>query len=542
MTDQSEQTKVGKYTVLQIIGRGAMGVVYKAQDPEIGRLVAIKMLNPLPPSKEDLAKLIYEHFRLEAKSAGNLRHPNIITIFDVNIHKDSPYIVMDYVEGETLEQQIERLQRLSPPQVINYLYQLAAGLDYAHAHGVIHRDVKPANILIDYTEHLFILDFGVASFGDFADKESEPIMGTPSYMSPEQILNKTVDYQTDLFSLGIVAFEAFTGKRPFAGNSATTVLGNILKGIRYDLTEVAPDLPLSLEAEFDRAFAPNREERFSSGAEMVAAFEMALSFSGGSRTNVPGYHPSATAARDTDFDVVTPLGIDLTATDEYKQELRRQEHRELKKLEREEQEKRKKFLLGIGLLMIGVGLLLLWFLLAPHQKQGGITSEQLNSEMLLLFEFSTEEKFQSVKFAPIPANKAISEMSDAELLGIITSKNAVEARIIEALREGLKRHVATLMEATFVPLENDSYVVRQEALKTLVELKDKKAVRKIVPHLDDYDPIVRKEAARTLGVLGDRRALGYLHARLIKEQLKYIQVEIAKSLEEIKETVILNQR
>ncbi len=275
MADSGTVHTIGKYTILETIGRGSMGIVYKAQDPEIGRTVAIKVLRRITGDSVFTEEAALERFRTEARSAGNLRHPSIITIFEVSTENESPYLVMDHVEGEGLDRRLERLEKLSIHDAMHIIAQVASALDYAHGNGVIHRDIKPSNVLIDRVRRAYVLDFGVAHMGGSPDG-SEPVMGTPSYMSPEQILNKDVDNQTDLFSLGVMAFECFSGKRPFSGRDSTAVLTNILKGIRHDLTAVAPELPLALEAEFDKALAFGKEERFRTGAEMVRAFGAAL--------------------------------------------------------------------------------------------------------------------------------------------------------------------------------------------------------------------------------------------------------------------------
>lgn len=271
---------IGKYRVMGVLGRGSMGVVYKGEDPEIGRTVAIKTLRRITSNHFHDADAALLRFKNEARSAGQLRHPNIITVFDVNIEGDIPYIVMDYVEGDSLDIVLSKSGRLDVKTTLHYLSQVAAGLDAAHKHGVIHRDIKPSNLLVDPSGRVFVLDFGVAKINEsFSDAQkvvkSEPVMGTPGYMSPEQVLNENLDARSDLFSLAIVAFECLTGRRPFPGANFTEIVGNILKGKPLSLTELAPDLPLALEVEFEKALSRKRDQRFDSASELVAALASA---------------------------------------------------------------------------------------------------------------------------------------------------------------------------------------------------------------------------------------------------------------------------
>ncbi|MBN8550801.1 MAG: DUF2789 family protein [Deltaproteobacteria bacterium] len=271
---------IGKYQILGPLGRGSMGLVYKARDPEIGRIVAIKTLRKILSSDPSELEAAIRRFKFEARSAGNLRHPNIITIFEVNHDRDTPYIVMDYVEGESLDTVIEVGGKLAPAQMVQYLAQAAAGLDYAHSRGVVHRDIKPSNLLVDKSGNVFILDFGIASINEsFPDADASsvvtPIMGTPGYMSPEQVLNEKLDHRTDLFSLAVVAFECLAGQRPFPGDNFTSVIGNILNSKPLSLSALVPELPLSLEAELERALSKKKEDRFDSAEHMIASFARA---------------------------------------------------------------------------------------------------------------------------------------------------------------------------------------------------------------------------------------------------------------------------
>lgn len=282
----TEGATLGKYRILGTLGRGSMGVVYKAEDPAIGRIVAIKTLRKIGPSKFQDAESALERFRTEARSAGKLRHPNIITIFDASINDDTPFIVMDYVEGKSLESVVHAAGRLEPKRALRMLKQLAEALDEAHKHGVIHRDIKPSNVVVDSQDRPYILDFGVAKLNEtiqeeVADKPKEPVMGTPAYMSPEQILNRSLSHRSDLFSFALVCFEVLSGSRPFPGETFNEVVNSILHSSPIPITSLVPDFPLQLEVEFEHALAKRPEDRPDSALEVIRVFSKAMQGSSG---------------------------------------------------------------------------------------------------------------------------------------------------------------------------------------------------------------------------------------------------------------------
>src|ERR1700733_8092318 len=217
-------TNIGRYEILGELGRGAMGVVYQGRDPQIARLVAIKTIALLTDDAE--AEQEYrQRFFLEARAAGRLSHPGIVTIFDVGEEPEShsPFIVMEYVAGQPLSKFISSPSKVPARRALRYAQQLAEALDYAHAQGVVHRDMKPANILIGKDAHAKITDFGIAKMNVANITHAGHVVGTPAYMSPEQLEGAAVDGRSDLFSLGVILYTMLTGHRPCQGNSAATV-------------------------------------------------------------------------------------------------------------------------------------------------------------------------------------------------------------------------------------------------------------------------------------------------------------------------------
>jgi serine/threonine-protein kinase len=260
---------LGRYLIEAEIGRGAMGVVFRAFDPQIQRQVAIKTISVAPHALG--GDLDYQQrFQREVHAAGRLSHPGIVTIFDAGEDPESgdPYLVMEYVSGEPLSKVLSRDRKLPLPLALQYAQEIAEALDYAHNQGVIHRDIKPANILITPDGHAKITDFGVAWLNREMASIGE-IVGSPAYMAPEQMAGKPADARSDLFSLGVVLYSMVTGFRPFQGNSAKTVCFKIMNIEPVPVTSFQSDIPPELDAIVSRAIAKNPEDRFASGAVLA---------------------------------------------------------------------------------------------------------------------------------------------------------------------------------------------------------------------------------------------------------------------------------
>ena len=228
-------TQVGRYEIQRRLGRGGMGTVYAAHDPVLGRMVAIKVFL----SDLDLPDAA-ERFTREARSAAALNHANIVTTHDYGEFSSQPYIVMEYIQGETLTEIIRRKAPVSPAEKLRWIEELCTGVAYAHQVGVIHRDIKPTNLMIDRSGRLKILDFGIARMlGSFAS-HATALIGTPGYMAPEQILGGTIDYRSDLFSIGVVSYELLSYAEAFPGDTLPTITHRILSDEPVPLTSPRP--------------------------------------------------------------------------------------------------------------------------------------------------------------------------------------------------------------------------------------------------------------------------------------------------------------
>lgn len=259
---------LGRYTILKELGRGAMGAVFLGQDPRINREVAIKTLRYEEIDEDQIAEIKTRFFR-EAEAAGKLSHPNIVTIFDVGEDYDIAYMAMELLDGTDLSKYCRKDNLLPLPEVIRIIRSVANALDYAHQHGVVHRDIKPANIMILKNGEVRVTDFGIARVMASSKTQTGMVLGTPSYMSPEQIAGQKVDGRSDLFSLGVVFYELLTGEKPFQGDSIATLMFSITTALPPPLKELAPGVPDSCINIIDRLLAKDMDDRYDSGKDLA---------------------------------------------------------------------------------------------------------------------------------------------------------------------------------------------------------------------------------------------------------------------------------
>lgn len=266
---------IGRYELIEIIGQGGMGRVYRARDPLIDRVVAIKTIE-LAPSGGDKEE-VRERILREVRAAGRLQHPHIVQIFDVGELPDQAYIVMELVEGRTLWEIQDEGETVAPAEALRILRQVAEGLDYAHSQGIIHRDVKPGNILVTRQGVAKITDFGIARIlTDERLTQTGVIVGTPHYMAPEQLQEVGVGPKADQFALAVNAYELLTGEKPFDGQSFSSLLYMVLNEDPAPVTEIRPDLPAGVEAALKKALAKDPKNRYESCGAMAEALERAM--------------------------------------------------------------------------------------------------------------------------------------------------------------------------------------------------------------------------------------------------------------------------
>ena len=271
--------KIGKYEILQKIGQGGMGIVYKARDPVIGRIVAIKTLS----TELDLDAEVRERFTREARSAGLLSHKNIITIYDLWEENGRAYIAMEYLDGEDLKSKIAKGDPWTLPAKLRLMVEICEGVIHAHENQVIHRDIKPGNVLVTKSGHVKILDFGLARMVSSDITRSGQVLGTPNYMSPEQIKGTNLDHRTDIFSLGVLFYELLTYRKPFEGDSYTSVIYKVLQADPVPMQHHDPNIPHELSDMIDRALQKEPEKRFQQVDEMLRELEAFRHSLGGSQ-------------------------------------------------------------------------------------------------------------------------------------------------------------------------------------------------------------------------------------------------------------------
>ncbi|KXS33667.1 MAG: Serine/threonine protein kinase [Candidatus Gallionella acididurans] len=261
---------LGRYEIEKELGKGAMGVVYLGKDPKIGRVVAIKTMALAQEFEASEVEEVKARFFREAETAGRLNHPNIVTMYDAGEEHDLAYIAMEFLKGRDLASRTKADNLLPLPSVLGIFSKVADALDYAHKQNVVHRDIKPANIMYDpETDTPKLTDFGIARITDSSKTKTGMVLGTPSFMSPEQLTGRKIDGASDLFSLGVSLYQMACGKLPFEGESMAQLMYRIANEQPTDILSIKPDLPQCLVAIINRSLAKRIEERYSSGAEMA---------------------------------------------------------------------------------------------------------------------------------------------------------------------------------------------------------------------------------------------------------------------------------
>lgn len=261
--------KIGRYEILGELGKGAMGVVYKGRDPIIGRLVAIKTIRFDRLYEAQEIEGLKERFFIEAQAAGKLIHPHIVTIFDVGEDRGLSFMAMEFVEGEPLSKFTNKERLLPLEKTIKLISESAEALDFAHRQGIVHRDIKPANIMLTPNGQAKVMDFGIAKLPTSTLTQTGSILGTPAYMSPEQISGRDLDGRSDLFSLGCVFYELLTGTRPFKGENLSALSYQITQGTPLLPSELNQQIPSILDVFIFKALAKSPQQRFQNGQEMA---------------------------------------------------------------------------------------------------------------------------------------------------------------------------------------------------------------------------------------------------------------------------------
>lgn len=288
----------GRYQIEELMGQGGMSAVYKANDPNLKRMVAVKLIHEHLSTDPGFVS----RFEEEAAAIAQLRHPNIVQVFDFNVEDDTYYMVMEFIPGETLQDQLKRLNEadrsMEIEDVVDYLINICEASDYAHDRGLIHRDIKPANIMLSVQKQAILMDFGIAKIiGGQQHTATGAVVGTAQYMSPEQIKGEQLDRRSDIYSLGVTLFEMVSGRPPFEADSAMTLMMMHINDPVPEVKLLNPDVSPKLVGVINKALAKSRDDRYQTAGEMAVALREVL----GLPTEVP---PAAAAAAVSDATVV----------------------------------------------------------------------------------------------------------------------------------------------------------------------------------------------------------------------------------------------
>jgi serine/threonine protein kinase len=324
---ERNQVKLGRYEIVRELGKGAMGIVYLAKDPLIGRLVALKTIRPSAHADDEDTREFQQRFVREAQAAGILNHPSIVTVHDIGQDESSnmSFIAMEYVEGDNLKEVLAQGRPLSFEQAADIIAQVAEGLDFAHAKGIVHRDVKPANIILLEGNRAKITDFGIAKITSSANLTTTgQFLGTPNYMAPEQIKGTPVDGRSDIFSLGICLYECLTHRKPFGGDSLTSISYKIVHEPFPPLHEINPTIPEGFADVVTHCLEKDPSKRYQRGKDLATALRAVIRGERPVRSNDPLF-ADATVVTRGDHDKLPTMEIPfpeaLTPTQETPQPL-----------------------------------------------------------------------------------------------------------------------------------------------------------------------------------------------------------------------------
>jgi serine/threonine-protein kinase len=282
-----EKPMLGRYQVEKELGKGAMGVVYQGKDPKIGRVVAIKTLALSQEFEASELKDVKERFFREAETAGRLTHPNIVTIYDAGEEHDLAYIAMEFLKGKDLTPYNKAGTLLPLEKAMSITVRVAEALAYAHKNNVVHRDIKPANIMYEpASDSVKVTDFGIARITDSSRTKTGMVLGTPSYMSPEQLAGRKIEGRSDLFSLGVTFYQLACGRLPFEGESMAQLMFRIANEPAPDILQFNPAVPPAIVDFLSRAMAKEANERFQTGEEFAAALRACVVASGARKRDV----------------------------------------------------------------------------------------------------------------------------------------------------------------------------------------------------------------------------------------------------------------
>ena len=580
--DNSEIGHLGPYRIIGKLAGDAFNTIYLAQDPKTKSTVTIKALSFLSGVQPEKCTGALTEFKYRMCISPSLNHPFIIRIVDIGHDGTTPYIVSEYVEGESLTTHLARHLKLTPLSTVKYLDQIAAAIDFAHVKGINHLNLSPSKILIDKNDNAFVFDFGVSELlkliiGPQGDDPLHDQKRELSYRAPEQLVGgRQGDFKSDLFSFAAIAFECLSGIKAFGGEGSDEIVRALTVGPTPVISVLCPDLPPDLDPVFRQALAVSPEDRYPTALDFTLAVSrvlhdeterISLEPRRGRLTAPLPEGADSRAQRPVNLFKSAPGGGQTAAAQagvspwaylshiqpgQYKdhEEQARSAHRPgsifsrwvagyeempTVKGEMSLRRSRKAFrqfaFLILGSIAAGVfGYQLYLGRSGPAAKMSSLASEPQVREIAL-----AEQPLITPAFEPAPGNDAVEILNNRQLFGILLGEGgeASDKRIIDALHEAERRKVANLVDACALALKKHSAKVRQEILGVVVGLGDKRIVQYITPLLEDGDAAIRSRAIEVLGVLGDKRPLNYLILRYLSEADPAIKKSFYDAIEKI---------
>ncbi|MCC6933356.1 MAG: protein kinase [Deltaproteobacteria bacterium] len=519
------EKNIGKYEIIKQLGSGSVGIVCKARDTQLNRTVAIKILKSISLGDTSNEKnSSYQRFLREAQLACRLRHPNIITIFDAGITElGAPYIVMEYVEGKDLGDIIDIRGALSPEETLLYLDPLARALDYAHSQSIVHRDIKPNNVVIDRQGNPFLLDFSVAKFHDTSLTPAGTLLGTPEYMAPEQFSSSKCDHSVDIFAFSVLAFEMLTGKIPFEGKDLMGTANSIVQGQPRTFADVNCPLPIEAQNILYKGLSKKPQDRFQKAIELVDRLRSVLLPNEqppvpayGSRLDLSIYPASSSNTKNASINEfpAAPQNPDFPLTDIHISAPVFKPSSTTRALQIT--------IFSLGFFIISG---------AIYYIVSIVSSTDPNKQA-----FAMQPKTSDPD--PSSALPNVIQLSDIELLTTINAQPTNTPLLRLAIPEIGKRNDETLFRKALTFSNYPDYNVKVEVLKVLsaspARIPEQDYLSLVYPLLSDPDHLVRGFAAKSLSVLRTDKAKALLKEQQLKETNYVVSSVIASELAKFK--------
>lgn len=552
--------RIGNYEIISTVGRGSIGVVYKAKDVRLDRIVAVKALKSVFLENANADNIELKRFYQESKSAGSLRHPNIVKILDVGCTElGSPYIVMDFVVGQTLAEILQQRKRLESDEVLKYLYPLASAIDYAHSQGVIHRDINPNNIIIDDAGRPCLLDFSLAKIFNQSITPTGALIGSPGYMAPELIDGRGPTTAVDIFSFGVLAYELLTGQAPFDGDDIVRIVFAIINEKPRSFADAGVDLPLQLQRVIEKAVEKNPGERYTSATSFVEKMEAVLtarqeeleqllvSLGSTSTSGSSGVYTSVSTGSVKEKLSMEEIETLLSGWGDFSEPREvndaTDECWDLQKLPRKRVstiKQKQEFLARLTVALITFAVV---FIVTDHFYSP--VAAVVENAIVHIGNAITDKKVAQTyhfdqSFAPLDKQK-FSAASNKKLLALLQKgTNASSTQDIDRLRSAIyaagSRKDSAMTEVLKQLSAHSDELIRSEALRCLARIAHRTqpgVLEAFLQRLNDKDYLVRGYAIRGLSNIGDQKTLDALRQQKALEESLLVRGVLEEAIDKL---------